>query len=123
MTDTAYADDQALFANTPVQAESLLHSLEEAAMGISLLGKKNKFHVFLTRRSHLHDKPLKLLDCSHTSVLNKLKVDMPLKTKKPQHILAAISHLQKVNSTYTYKRRVLLFTGYRSYGNLISLIK
>ena len=31
-----YADDIALLANTPTQAESLLHSLEQAAGGIGL---------------------------------------------------------------------------------------
>ena len=29
--DTDYADDISLLANTPTQAESLLHSLEQAA--------------------------------------------------------------------------------------------
>ena len=36
ITDTDYADDIALLANTPTQVESLLHSLEWAAAGISL---------------------------------------------------------------------------------------
>ena len=31
-----YADDLALLANTPSQAEALLHSLERAAAGIGL---------------------------------------------------------------------------------------
>ena len=35
-TDTDYADDIALLANTPNQAETLLHSLELAAAGIGL---------------------------------------------------------------------------------------
>ena len=35
-TDADYADDIALPANTPAQAESLLHSLERAAGGIGL---------------------------------------------------------------------------------------
>ena len=34
--DTDYADDVALLANTPTQAEFLLHSLEQAAGGIGL---------------------------------------------------------------------------------------
>ena len=34
--DADYADDTALLANTPTQAESLLHSLERAAAGIGL---------------------------------------------------------------------------------------
>ena len=34
--DAGYADDIALLANTPAQAETLLHSLERAAAGIGL---------------------------------------------------------------------------------------
>ena len=36
ITDADYADDLALLANTPIQAESLLQSLEKAAGGIGL---------------------------------------------------------------------------------------
>ena len=36
ITDTDYADDVALLANAPTQAETLLHSLERAAAGIGL---------------------------------------------------------------------------------------
>ena len=36
ITDADYADDIALLANTPNQAETLLHSLERAAAGIGL---------------------------------------------------------------------------------------
>ena len=36
ITDTDYADDIALLANTPKQAETILHSLERAAAGIGL---------------------------------------------------------------------------------------
>ena len=36
ITDADYADDLALLANTPNQAETLLHSLERATAGISL---------------------------------------------------------------------------------------
>ena len=36
MTDADYVDDIALLANTPDQADTLLHSLERAAAGISL---------------------------------------------------------------------------------------
>ena len=36
ITNTDYADDIALLANTPNQAETLLHSLERAAAGIGL---------------------------------------------------------------------------------------
>ena len=36
ITDTDYTDDIAILANTPAQAETLLHSLERAAAGIGL---------------------------------------------------------------------------------------
>ena len=36
ITDADYADDLVLLANTPNQAETLLHSLEQAAAGIGL---------------------------------------------------------------------------------------
>ena len=36
ITDTDYADDIALLANAPAQAETLLHCLERAAAGIGL---------------------------------------------------------------------------------------
>ena len=36
ITDADYADDIALLANTPTQAESLLYSLEKAAGGIGV---------------------------------------------------------------------------------------
>ena len=36
ITDVDYTDDIMLLANTPAQAETLLHSLERAGVGISL---------------------------------------------------------------------------------------
>ena len=42
ITDADYADDLALLANTPNQAETLLHSLEQAAAGIGLHVNANK---------------------------------------------------------------------------------
>ena len=42
ITDADYADDIALLANTPAQAETLLHRLEWAAVGIGLHVKSNK---------------------------------------------------------------------------------
>ena len=42
ITDAKYADDLALLANTPNQAETLLHSLERAAAGIGLHVNANK---------------------------------------------------------------------------------
>ena len=44
--DADYADDVALLANTPIQAESLLHSLEQAVDSIS-------FHVNADKTEHM----------------------------------------------------------------------
>ena len=55
-----YADDLALFVNTPALAESLLHSLEQAAGGIGHYMNLNKteYICFKQKRS---GKPLKLV--------------------------------------------------------------
>ena len=42
ITDADYADDKALLANTPTQAESRLNCLEQAASGIGLHVNANK---------------------------------------------------------------------------------
>ena len=55
ITDTDYADDIETLANTPNQAETLLHSLKRAATGIGL-------HVNAHKISTLDRTPLKLVD-------------------------------------------------------------
>ena len=42
ITDAIYADDIALLANAPTQAENMLHNLERAAAGIGLHANANK---------------------------------------------------------------------------------
>ena len=51
ITDVDYADDITILANTPAQAESLLHSLERAADGIGLHvnADKTKYMCFNQR--------------------------------------------------------------------------
>ena len=51
ITNTDYADDIVLLANTPVQAKSLLHSLEQATGGIGLHVNADKTECF-----HQHTK-------------------------------------------------------------------
>ena len=55
MTDADYADDLALLANTPPQAISLLHRLEQVAGGIGLYANANKtdFRCFIQGDTHL----------------------------------------------------------------------
>ena len=58
ITDVDYADDIALLANTPTQAQSLLHSLEGAAGGIGLhvnaeFISEARGQIHLHRKQHL----------------------------------------------------------------------
>ena len=66
ITDADYADDIAILANTPNQAETLLHSLERAAAGIGLRVNAHKTECMCYNRtgdiSTLHGTPLKLVD-------------------------------------------------------------
>ena len=56
ITDADYADDIALLANTPNQAETLRHSLERAAAGIGLHVKctQNWIYALQPNRRHFH---------------------------------------------------------------------
>ena len=64
--NVGYADDIVLLANLPAQAESLLHSLEQAAGGIGLYfnADKTEYMCFNKRGniSTLKGRPLKLMD-------------------------------------------------------------
>ena len=66
ITDADYTDDMSLLANTPAQSETLLHSLERAAAGISLHANvdKTEYMCFNQRSDNfaLNGGPLKLLD-------------------------------------------------------------
>ena len=58
MSDIEYINNIAVLENTPFYAESLLHSLEQAARGIGLYVNANKkeFLCFNQKRSHLYFK-------------------------------------------------------------------
>ena len=66
ITDTDYADDIAILANTPDQAEKLQHSLERAAAGIGLYVNAHKTEYMCYNQtgdiSTLDGTPLKLVD-------------------------------------------------------------
>ena len=66
ITDADYADDIALLANAPAQAETLLHSLEQAAAGIGLHVNAHKTEYMCFNQtgniSTLNDSSLKLVD-------------------------------------------------------------
>ena len=66
ITDADYADDIAILANTPNQAETLLHSLERSAAGIDLYVNAHKTEYMCYNQtgdiSTLEGTPLKLVD-------------------------------------------------------------
>ena len=66
ITDADYADDIAILANTPNQAETLLHSLERAAAGIGLHVNAQKTEYMCYNQTGdittLDGTPLKLVD-------------------------------------------------------------
>ena len=65
ITDADYADDIAILANTPDQAETLLHSLEWAAGGIGLYNAHKTEYMCYNQTgdiSTLDGTPLKLVD-------------------------------------------------------------
>ena len=66
ITDADYADDIAILANTPDQAETLLHSLEQAAASIGLYVNAHKTEYMCYNQtgdiSTLDGTPLKLVD-------------------------------------------------------------
>ena len=66
MTDADYADDIAILANTPNQAQTLLHSLERAAASIGLHVNAHKTEYMCYNQtgdiSTLDGTPLKLVD-------------------------------------------------------------
>ena len=66
ITDADYTDDIAILANTPNQAETLLHSLERAATGIGLHVNAHKTEYMCYYQtgdiSTLDGTPLKLVD-------------------------------------------------------------
>ena len=66
ITDSDYADDLVLLTNTPAQAESLLHCIEQAAWGIGLYMNSDEKEFMCFNQdaaiSSLNGKPLKLVD-------------------------------------------------------------
>ena len=66
ITDTDYADDIAILANSPNQAETLLHRLERAAAGIGLHFNAHKTEYMCYNQTGdittLDGTPLKLVD-------------------------------------------------------------
>ena len=64
ITDADYADDIAILANTPNQAETLLHSLERVDMGLYVNAHKTEYMCYNKRGdiSSVDGTPLKLVN-------------------------------------------------------------
>ena len=110
ITDADYADDIALLANTPNQAETLLHSLEWAAAGIGLHvnAHKTEFMCFNQKDdiSTLDGTSLKLVDkFSYLgSSVSSTEKDIDTRLTKAWTAIDRLSIIWKSNLTDKMKR-------------------
>ena len=110
ITDTDYADDIALLANTPNQAETLLHSLERAAAGIGLHvnAHKTEFMCFNQKGdiSTLDGTSLKLVDkfTYLGSSVSSTEKDIDTRLTKACTAIDRLSIIWKSNLTDKMKR-------------------
>ena len=111
ITDTDYADDIALQANTPNQAETQLHSLERAAAGIGLHVNAHKTEYMCFNQagdiSTLDGTSLKLVDkftCLGSSVSSTEK-DIDTSLTKAWTAIDKLSVIWKSDQTDKMKRR------------------
>ena len=110
ITDADYADDIALLANTPNQAETLLHSLERAAAGIGLHvnAQKTEFMCFNQKGdiSTLDGTSLKLVDkfTYLGSSVSSTERDIDTRLTKAWTAIDRLSIIWKSNLTDKMKR-------------------
>ena len=110
ITDADYADDIALLANTPNQAETLLHSLERAAAGIGLHvnAHKTEFMCFNQKGdiSTLDGTSLKLVDkfTYLGSSVSSTEKDIDTRLTKAWTAIDRLSIIWKSNLTDKMKR-------------------
>ena len=110
ITNADYADAMAFLANTPAQAESLLHSLEHAARGIGLHVNANKTEQMCFKReeaiSSLSGKPLKLIDkfTYLSSSISSTISDVNIHLSKVQTVIDMLSILRKTDLFDKIKR-------------------
>ena len=112
ITDADYADDKAILANTPNQAETLLHSLEWAAAGIGLHVNAHKTEYMCYNQtgdiSTLDGTSLKLVDKINylgSSVSSTEKV-IDTRLTKAWTAIDKLSILWKSDLTDKMKRRL-----------------
>ena len=110
ITDADYADDITLLANTPNQAETLLHSLERAAAGIGLHvnAHKTEFMCFNQKGdiSTLDGTSLKLVDkfTYLGSSVSSTEKDIDTRLAKAWTAIDRLSIIWKSNLTDKMKR-------------------
>ena len=107
ITDMDYADDIVLLANTPTQAETLLHSLEQAAAGIGFHVNAHKTeHMCFNQRgdiSTLNSCSLKLVDKFRSSV-SSTKIDINMRLAKAWTAIDELLVIRKSDQTDKMKR-------------------
>ena len=101
ITVADYADDIAILANTPNQAETLLHSLETAAAGIGLHVNAHKTEYM----SHNQTGDISILDGTPLKLVDKFT-----------YLGSSVASTEKDIDT-RLTRHGHLSIGYRSYGN------
>ena len=110
VTDADYTDDIAILANTPNQAETLLHSLERAAAGICLHVNAHKTEYMCYNQtgdiSTLDGSPLKLVDkfTYLGSSVSSTKKDIDTRLTKAWTVIIRLSTIWKSDLTDKMKR-------------------
>ena len=110
ITDADYADDIAILANTPNQAETLLHSLERAATGIGLYVNAHKPEYMCFNQtgdiSTLDGTPLKQVDkFTHLgSTIASTEKDIDTRLTKAWTAINRLSIIWKSDLTDKMKR-------------------
>ena len=110
ITNADYADDIALLANTPNQAETLLHSLKRAAAGIGLHVNSHKTELMCFNQkgdiSTLDETSLKLVDkfTYLGSSVSSTEKDIDTRLMKAWTAIDRLSIIWKSNFTDKMKR-------------------
>ena len=110
ITDTDYADDIAILANTHNQAETLLHSLERAASGIGLHVNAHKTEYMCYNQtgdiSTLEGTSLKLVEKFNYlgNSVSSTKKDIDTRLKKAWTAIDRLSVIWKSDLTDKMKR-------------------
>ena len=114
ITDADYADDIALLANAPAQAETLLHSLERATAGIGFHVKAHKTeYMFFNQRGDittLNGSSLKLVDkfTYLGSSVSSTETDIDTRLAKTWTVINRLSAIWKSDLTDKIKRTFFL---------------